>query len=303
MSARRVPGLLSFVLLLLVADHAAAEAAVSAPSSLVATAVSSSQINLAWEDNTNPGSVSYSIERSASSSSGFVPVGSTGRQTAYQDVGLSSGVTYYYRVRALKPGGSSSAYSNIAVAMTLSGDRSAPSVPTGLTASAVGCGQVNLAWNASTDSGGSGLSSYRLYRGGVLVKQVVAPTTSASDVGLFGATPYSYAVSAVDKAGNESVKSVPANVTTGTCVSTTTTSTTSTRPPTTTTSSTSSTTFTTTTSTTVTPATSTTTSTTRPPSTTTSTTGPPSTTATSSTTLTTLASSTTSTTAPPKPPI
>ena len=295
MSARRVPGLLSIFLLALVTGHATAEAALTAPFSLVATAVSSSQINLSWRD-ANPGSVSYSIERSLSATSGFTVVGAADRQSAYQDTGLASGTSYYYRVRALKPGGSASAYSNIAIAMTL-GDRTAPSVPTGLTASPVGCGQINLAWNGATDTGGSGLLGYKLYRGGLFQKQVLAPATSTSDVGLTAATAYSYALAAIDKAGNESAKSIPVSATTGTCLATTTTSTTvttsttstttSTRPPTTTTSTTTSSTilttttiFTTTTSSTI-----------------------LTTTTSSSTSTTTASSSTTSTTAPPKPPI
>jgi len=81
-----------------------AEAAVNAPFSLVATAVSSSQINLGWND-TNPTSTWYSIERSLTSSSGFVAIGTTGRQqTAYQDTGLSSGATYYYRRACVQAG-------------------------------------------------------------------------------------------------------------------------------------------------------------------------------------------------------
>src|SRR5436309_3338206 len=278
MSARPTSGWLSIFLLALVIGHPTAAAALNAPFSLVATAVSSSQIDLGWRD-ANTGSVSYSIERSLSPTNGFTAVAAVGRQVAaYQDTGLASGTTYYYRVRALKPGGSTSAYSNIAIAMTL-GDRTAPSVPTGLTASPVGCGQINLAWNGATDTGGSGLLGYKLYRGGLFQKQVLAPATSTSDVGLTAATAYSYALAAIDKAGNESAKSIPVSATTGTCLATTTTSTT------------------------VTTSTTSTTTSTRPPTTTTSTTTSSTiltTTSSSSTSTTTASSSTTSTTAPPK---
>src|SRR5207248_2860922 len=40
---------------------------------------------------------------------------------------------------------------------TTLGDTVSPSVPTALSASAPSCSQINLAWNPSTDSGGSGL--------------------------------------------------------------------------------------------------------------------------------------------------
>src|SRR5438094_4456260 len=73
-------------------------------------------------------------------------------------------------------------------------DRYSPTVPTGLTASAASCSQINLAWTASTDTGGSGLKGYNVYRNGVFVKQV-APATFTPDTGLAASTAYSYAVS------------------------------------------------------------------------------------------------------------
>src|SRR5213592_1275610 len=75
-------------------------------------------------------------------------------------------------------------------------DRYSPTVPTGLTASAASCSQINLVWTASTDTGGSGLKGYNVYRNGVFLKQVTS--TSTSDIGLAASTTYSYTVSAVD---------------------------------------------------------------------------------------------------------
>src|SRR5438046_6131990 len=160
-------------------------------------------------------------------------------------------------------------------------DLIAPSFPTGLTASPVGCSQIYLAWTASTDTGGSGLKGYNVYvwrnYTWTFLKQVPAPATSTSDTGLTGSSTYYYAVSAVDGAGNQSVQSSWASATTSACATstttttittTTTTSTTSTtKPPTTTTTSTTTTTIPTTT--TSSPTTTSTTSTTKPPTTTT----------------------------------
>src|SRR5439155_8043802 len=134
-------------------------------------------------------------------------------------------------------------------------DLVAPSFPTALTASAVGCSQIYLAWTASTDTGGSGLRGYNVYvwrnYTWTFLKQVSAPATSTSDTGLTGSSTYYYAVSAVDGAGNESVQSSWASAMTSACsTSTTTTSTTSTtKPPTTTPTSTTTTTIPTTTTT------------------------------------------------------
>ena len=60
--------------LLLVAGYAAA-APVSPPTSVTATALSSSQIRLNWADS-NPNESSYLVERSLSSGSGFAQIAS-----------------------------------------------------------------------------------------------------------------------------------------------------------------------------------------------------------------------------------
>lgn len=83
------------------------------------------------------------------------------------------------------------------------GDTTAPTVPTGLTATAVSPSQIDLSWSASTDN--VGVAGYKVYRGGVYLK--TAAGTTASDTGLSPATQYCYTVAAVDAAGNESQQS------------------------------------------------------------------------------------------------
>src|SRR5690242_8452561 len=93
---------------------------VSPPTSLTATAVSSSQINLAWAD-TNSNESNYFVERSLSSTSGFTQIASLGANvTSYSSTGLAAGTTYYYRVRASMKNGTYSTYSNVASARTTS---------------------------------------------------------------------------------------------------------------------------------------------------------------------------------------
>src|SRR5262249_31204365 len=89
----------------------------------------------------------------------------------------------------------------------------APSIPTGLTATLVTNTQIYLTWNASTDTSGSGNLSYVLYRNGTFLTQVSA--TSTFDDGLAPDTTYSYTVSAVNGATNESAQSISTSVTTG----------------------------------------------------------------------------------------
>ncbi|MFH1026092.1 MAG: Ig-like domain-containing protein, partial [Nitrospirota bacterium] len=111
-----------------------------------------------------------------------------------------------------------SSVSNV-VSLIVNIDITPPSVPTGLTATALSCDQINLGWNASTDTGGSGLKGYKVYRNGSFLKQVT--TTSATDTGLSASTSYSYTVSSIDNANNESAQCSSANATTPQCPDTT----------------------------------------------------------------------------------
>ena len=85
-----------------------------------------------------------------------------------------------------------------------------PSDVTGLTATAVSSSQIDLAWPAATDSGGSGLAGYRVERcqgaGCSTFVQIATPVTNSyPDPGLTAGTSYSYRVKAVDGAGNPSL--------------------------------------------------------------------------------------------------
>jgi fibronectin type 3 domain-containing protein len=98
----------------------------------------------------------------------------------------------------------------IAVALAGSGDVSAPTVPTGLAATARFGTHVHLEWNASSDD--TGVVSYRVRRDGGLVATV--PGTAYDDFTTAVATAYAYTVTAVDGAGRESAASAPATLTT-----------------------------------------------------------------------------------------
>ena len=88
------------------------------PTGLSVSAVSAFEIDVSWVDNTAIGT-GYVLERSLSSSSGFVEVASLGANTTtHRDGGLLSETTYFYRVKATSANGSS-AYSNVAGASTL----------------------------------------------------------------------------------------------------------------------------------------------------------------------------------------
>jgi len=89
----------------------------AAPTSLVATAATDTQINLTWTDNANNES-GFEIERSPNGSTWALHATVGANTTSYSDTGLTPNTTYYYRVRAYNANGYS-AYSNVASATTL----------------------------------------------------------------------------------------------------------------------------------------------------------------------------------------
>jgi len=91
-----------------------------------------------------------------------------------------------------------------------SGDSQPPTAPTNLTASAT-TGRVDLSWTAATDN--VGVTGYRVLRDGVAIATIGA-TTSYADTTVAPATTYGYTVQALDAAGNTSVASGAAVVTT-----------------------------------------------------------------------------------------
>lgn len=88
----------------------------TAPSSLSATAVSSSQINLSWTDNSN-NETGFEIFRSTDGLT-FASIATVGAGvTTFNNTGLAASTQYYYRVWAYNPG-ETSTYSNTANATT-----------------------------------------------------------------------------------------------------------------------------------------------------------------------------------------
>lgn len=90
-----------------------------APSNLMATAVSSSQVSLSWTDNSTI-ETGFAIERKANVAGAYAQIATVPTDVKiYSDIGIPTNV-YYYRVRAYNATGNS-AYSNVASATTGSG--------------------------------------------------------------------------------------------------------------------------------------------------------------------------------------
>src|SRR5262249_9139935 len=79
----------------------------AAPSGLTATAAGTSQINLAWTDNSNNEN-NFIVSQSTVSGGPYTDIVTlAANTTSYSNTGLSDGTTYYYVVRAVNGSGSS----------------------------------------------------------------------------------------------------------------------------------------------------------------------------------------------------
>jgi chitodextrinase len=185
-------------------------AAPTVPTGVSATAVSISQINLSWAASTDNVAVTgYKVYRcTGPACSNYVQVG-TPSGTTYNDTGLAVSTTYRYQVTALDAKNNESARSATVSAAT-NNDVTPPSVPTGLSGTAISMTAINLSWTASTDA--VGVIGYRVFRDGVQIG--VSAGTTYSDTGLTKSTAYAYRVSAYDAAGNPSAQTAPFSVTT-----------------------------------------------------------------------------------------
>jgi chitodextrinase/subtilisin family serine protease len=178
----------------------------SIPAAVSATAISSSQISLAWTASTdNVGVTTYKVYRNGTL---FTLLGNV---TSYTNGGLTPSTRYSYTVSACDAAGNCSAQSTAALATTMApADTQAPTTPTGLTVTAATSTRINILWSAATDN--VAVTAYKVYSGGGLVDTVGAVTSTFRTV--VPATTYSYSVAACDAAGNCSAQSAPQSATT-----------------------------------------------------------------------------------------
>ncbi len=164
------------------------------PSGLTAAAANTTQINLAWTDNTGS-ETGFKIERcTGSGCSNFVEITAVGANViAYSDTTACNSTNYSYRVMAYKTAAWDSGYSN-----TSSTSTSVPGAPV-LTATRSSEVQINLSWtdNTSDETGfkvdrctGSGCTNF------VEIAALAANTITYNNTGLSPATTYTYQVRA-----------------------------------------------------------------------------------------------------------
>ncbi|MEZ4417614.1 MAG: fibronectin type III domain-containing protein [Gemmatimonadota bacterium] len=172
----------------------------AAPSALVASATSGTEVQLGWTDNAN-NETSQEVERSDDGGASWSTVATLPLdQTTYGDSGLTAGATYLYRVRACN-GLGCSAFSNTAT-VTTPAPANVPNAPTGLTATPVSSTEVDLRWtDASTNE--SRFEVERRVAGGpwTQVANLTPNTQSYRDSGLLPGEPHEWQVRACNPSG------------------------------------------------------------------------------------------------------
>ncbi|HLL68639.1 MAG TPA: cellulose binding domain-containing protein [Micromonosporaceae bacterium] len=183
------------------------------PGPAVASDVTTDSVTLRWDASTdNVGVAGYYVH---------VLYGDTAerRTTTTNSItitGLVPSRTYWFRVTAFDAAGNQTSSFTILIVTMAPGDVVGPSAPGTPTASQIGPNSVRLEWPRSTDD--LYVRSYNIFRieGGrqTLWTSVPGHLTSATVTGLQSGTPYTFAISASDAAGNVSLLSAPVHVTT-----------------------------------------------------------------------------------------
>jgi fibronectin type 3 domain-containing protein len=182
----------------------------SPPTNIHATHVTSTEVDLSWQDNA-PSATGYNIFREFQHSSitvlaATLPPGST----SFQDTGLAPNTLYQYHVEPYNAAGYSGD-SGLEVTTFPAGP--APAAPTGLTATS-GPGQVALNWVDTLNA-----VSYNIYRAtksngeGAVPIQTGVTTTFFTDTGLADGVTYYYEITAIG-AGGEGARSAEVSSTT-----------------------------------------------------------------------------------------
>jgi hypothetical protein len=165
--------------------------ATNAPSNLVASGVSSSQVNLTWTDNSSDETgFTFAFDTNSGLTSPTYTYAGGVNTTSHSHGGRSAATTYFYKIKA--EGNPDSAWTAVVKTTT---------TPGSLSASAVSNSQINLTWTGN--SGNSNITGYTVayatnssFSGAVYDYVAGNGTTSYNSTGLYAGTTYYYKVKA-----------------------------------------------------------------------------------------------------------
>jgi chitodextrinase len=166
----------------------------STPNGLVASNITSTELDLTWNASTdNVGVVGYIVYKDGAS------IGSpTG--TTFTVTGLNPSTSYGFVVKAVDAGANISLGSAALYATTTAVvDNEAPSAPGAIVTSNITSTSATLTWGAATDN--IGVTSYYVYRDGVRIA-ILGNVLTYNATGLAASSNYGFVVRAVDGAGN-----------------------------------------------------------------------------------------------------
>jgi hypothetical protein len=187
-----------------------------APTNWAATAASG-VVHLSWGPPSSDGGTAllkYRVYRALSPGAEDLtkaPLATLGKtDLAYDDTGVTNGIAYYYVILATNAIGASPPSNEVVATPQVPPTLTVPGPPTGLTATSLP-GLIRLNWIAPGSSGGSDVSSYRVYRGtGPGMEDMRTPVatltaTSLDDsAALTVGSSYYYVVTATNQLGEGS---------------------------------------------------------------------------------------------------
>jgi chitodextrinase len=192
----------------------------TAPTNVTASSITQTGATISWTASTdNVGVTGYNIYINGSTTATNVNL-ITG--TNYPVTNLFPGTTYSIVVKAKDAAGNFSSASN-AASITIT-DTIAPTTPVGLTSSNITQTSATISWTASTDN--VGVTGYNIYKNGSATpsNSTLITSTTYNASGLTAGTSRTYAVEAIDAAGNKSTISDSLTVVTSSSSTTTTSS-------------------------------------------------------------------------------
>ncbi|WP_019529440.1 fibronectin type III domain-containing protein [Dasania marina] len=152
------------------------------PTALTEDAATISQVDFHWTTPVAKVDRNFVIERRVNGGT-FASL-TTVACCSVSDNTVSPATNYSYSIKARQGIDSATSIINITTQ---------PNDPSGLSATTISTSQINLSWSAAAGN----VDSYYVYRDGVNVANVSAPTVSYSNTGLSSGTDYSYTVRAV----------------------------------------------------------------------------------------------------------
>lgn len=134
-----------------VSSVAPSQTAPAAPTNLVATKVSDTEVHLAWNDNSD-NEQGFKIQRRTEGKIGWVVLGTVAPDSEeYNDTLVTCDTTYEYEVYAYNSEGNSAA-ATTTTTVACEGPGSPPAAPTDFTATTVSGTEIQLSWTDTSDN-------------------------------------------------------------------------------------------------------------------------------------------------------